>query len=94
MTQIILNAEIIGYLDGERLDQKYRMVMEQRDGRWVLCPEQAIDGKFTEHSRLPGWRLSTLLKREYSLDVIYIDFDQDWGIAGVDAAIKEALNHI
>ena len=89
---IILNAEITGYLAGEQLSEKYRMVMVQRDNKWSLCPEQSFQGEFNEYSRLPGWCLSSLLQD--TPHVLFIDFGQRWCITGVDSAVEEAVKHV
>lgn len=101
----ILEAPIVGWHNGERLDTRYRAILftEDRADAFKDEPILAIEAESKSNpgawGRTPGsWYLSSLLgldgfasSRGPIGDRIAIDYGQGWFVTGMVAALREAV---
>jgi len=81
-----LEAKVQVYMDKKRLPD-YTVVLVQETGKEVsleIIADKTTCGRWT-------WYLSTLLKDTTRSDMLYLDWEQEWFITGMEKVYQEVI---
>ena len=92
-----LNTKLTAYAEGRKIEFDYNCHLEKNEGvndKWLFVVEPPVEDCHT--TARWSWYLSTLLDRHYAApnDVLSLEWDQQWYVKGVIAALREALIYI